>query len=141
MKGVKGATILHYAMDLYASVLMDEEIEAKESIMAFVNDKLSQIYSTLSDYDSLEEFCFNVDDTLEALATISGISIEDLCAKYNISIRDDNGNPIDNKAIELKKQEFINVEANYKLHADILYRMYMELKDLNREFSILAFQE
>ena len=141
MKEVKGAPILHYAMDLYASVLMDEEIEAKESIMAFVNDKLFQIYSTLSDYDSFEEFCFNVDDTLDALATISGISIDDLCAKYNISVRDDNGNPIDSKAIELMKQEFINVEANYKLHADILYRMYIELKDLNREFSILAFQE
>ena len=138
---IKGAPRLHYAMDLYATCLVDEEIEGRESIQAFVDDKLAAIYNGMGDYDSFEDLCFNVDDSLQALELISGIKIDALASKYNITIRDDEGNPISDELYENKKKNFIDVEYNYKLHANFMYRIYNELKELNREFSILAYQE
>ena len=137
---IDGAPLYTYSVNLLRYLANDDSFEGKALISNYIFEHQVKYYNELTDYKSLEKICFvDVYDTLEFIKTTTGMSLEELNKKYDISITDASGIDISEEEAKSYQNIFIDLETNYVMHGDFLLYIYKELQRLNNQFSVLAF--
>lgn len=137
---IDGAPLYTYATNLLRYLANDNSFENNGLVQNYIFEHQVQYYNELSDYKSLEKICFeDVFDTLEFIKTTTGMSLEELNKKYDISLTDSTGVDISLEEAKSYQNIFMDLETNYILHGDFLIFIYKELQRLNNQFSVLAF--
>ena len=137
---IDGAPLYTYSVNLLRFLANDETFENAGLVQNYIFEHQVKYYNELSDYKSLERICFvDVYETLEFIKTTSGMSLEELNQKYNISLTDASGFEITEEEAKSYQNIFMDLETNYILHGDFLLYIYKELQRLNNQFSVLAF--
>lgn len=136
---IDGAPRMTNLVNIYRHVLDDLELYTDE-INEFVYNKIFTYYNELSNFDSFEKICFDDLDETEAFITAAtGLSFDELNARYDIELIDANGYAISKEDALAYKDTFIDLETNYTLHADFLHYLNKELKKLVEEFWLIPF--
>lgn len=137
---IDGAPLYTYSVNLLRYLANDSSFENNGLVQNYIFEHQVQYYNELSDYKSLEKICFSdVYETLEFIKTASGMSLEELNKKYDISLTDSTGVDISEEEAKSYQNIFMDLETNYILHGDFLLFIYKELQRLNNQFSVLAF--
>lgn len=137
---VDGVPYLTYMTKLYDKVLSDQ-YENMEDIQTFYSNWISNAYASLSDYKSFESICYDLDELEAKITEFTGLSLEELNQKYDIELTDHQGYAIDKEKAYAGKDSFIELETNYKLHADFLVYLYKEMEELDKKFALLQFEK
>ncbi|MGM9969563.1 MAG: leucine-rich repeat domain-containing protein [Anaeroplasma sp.] len=136
---IDGASYLLYVIDIFRHMLNDEELD-NSKINDYISEKLNNYYSLLSDYNSLEHICFDLDEAIDYIKSTTNLELEDINKKYDIALVDALGYPISYEDAMAQREKFIDLETNYKLHGDFLNYIYKEIKSMNKEFSLFKFR-
>ena len=134
-KEVKGSPLLTYAIKIFYGVLNDSDL-ANKRIRDYAEDKLKLYYNELSSFDSFQDMCFNLDDSLGEIVEELAINLEDLAKRYSIELTDPMGNLITVRQAKSYKRDFIDNDDNYRLHAKYLILAYKEMQKINNDFII-----
>ena len=137
---IDGAPLYTYALNLLRYLANDDSFDNKGLVQNYIFEHQVQYYNELTDYKSLEKICFvDVYDTLEFIKTTTGMSLDELNKKYDISLTDASGMDITEDEAKSYQNIFVDLETNYIMHGDFLLYIYKELQRLNNQFSVLAF--
>ena len=137
---IDGAPLYTYSLNLLRYLANDDSFDNKGLVQNYIFEHQVQYYNELTDYKSLEKICFvDVYDTLEFIKTTTGMSLEELNKKYDISLTDASGMDITEEEAKSYQNIFVDLETNYIMHGDFLLYIYKELQRLNNQFSVLAF--
>ena len=137
---IDGAPLYTYSLNLLRYLANDESFENRNLIQDYIFEHQVKYYNELTDYKSLEKICFvDVYDTLEFIKTTTGMSLEELNKKYDITLTDASGMDITEEEAKSYQNIFMDLETNYIMHGDFLLYIYKELQRLNNQFSVLAF--
>jgi len=137
-----GAPRLLYFMNLIKAILNDNESTFDlDKIQTFYTNFIFNAYNELSSIESLIKIAFDdIDDLIVELEEMTQVSNYDLATKYDVAITDSVGNEMTLEEAKAKKDSFINLEANYKLHAQYLSYIYTESRIMNDEYSMFEYE-
>ena len=137
---IDGAPLYTYSVNLLRYLSNDEKFENRALVQNYIFEHQVKYYNELTDVKSLQKICFeDVYETLEFIKTTTGMSLEELNKKYDISLTDASGIDITEEEAKSYENIFIDLETNYVLHGDFLLYIYKELQRMNNQFSVLAF--
>lgn len=137
---VDGAPYMTYIVDVYRHILSDEEIN-NANINDYVGTKLGQYYQELSDISSLRNICFDLNESVDLILKETGMTLEEIDQKYDTQLVNGEGFPITLEEALKMEDKFIDLESNYKLHADFINYIYKEIQRLNLEFSSYTYKK
>lgn len=140
LRQITGSPILSYGFALL-DMLRDEDRPDKEKLTTFIRERLSYAYERLSDYESLEELCFNLGTVFEFVREYTGKSLSEIKQEYGIYLKNDKDEELSFENMELYREVFVCNEENYTLYADYLNYIYQVMQKMNQEFSMISFQE
>lgn len=140
LRQVTGSPVLIYGFELL-DMLLSEERPDKEKLTDFIRHKLTYAYTHLSDYESLEELCFQLGDVFEFVKEYSGQSLAEIKQTHGIYLRNDKDEELSFENMELYREVFVCNEENYTLYADYLNYIYRVLQKMNQQFSMISFEE
>ncbi len=137
---IDGAPLFTYSINLLKKMQQDQEFEHHDEVNDYLFRLITEYYNDLSDEASLEKICFeDPNKSLEFATTISGLSLEELNQKYDVSLTDFSGVTISNEEARSYQNVFMDLETNYNLHAEFILYIYKEMQRLNNIYSIQAF--
>ncbi len=129
-----------YLYRIFNSFKDDPDYNIEENNNEF-NSYLDQIYNSLSDFDSLLSLAFLTEPLEKYLTDKSNLEINELANKYKIELVNDNNEPITKEEALSLKDSFINNEDNYKFYNEMLNYTIKELRRLNRNVSLISYNE
>lgn len=135
-----GCPYFIYLYKILNSFKDDPDYNIEENNIEF-NNYLDQIYNTLSDFNSLLALAFDTDSLEGYLKEKSNLEINDLANKYKIDLVNDNNESITIEEAKALKEAFINNEENYKFYNEMLDYTLKELRRLNRNISLISYNE
>ncbi len=129
-----------YLYKIFNSFKDDDYYNIEENNNDF-NSYLDDIYKTLSDFDSLLSLAFDTEEFENYLKEKSKLEIDELANKYKIDLVNDNNEPITKEEAIALKDSFINNEENYKFYNEMFNYTLKELRRLNRNLSLISYNE
>jgi hypothetical protein len=117
---LEGAPLMKYFLKLCGCIIDDEEIENKQEFLEFMSNKIDEYYNFLADVESLQDVAFNMAPQLEYIMQYTGMTYEQLNARYNIYPEDRFGNEITIDRAMDYEEDFIDIEENYTIHGYVL---------------------
>lgn len=138
---LQGAPVLTYLIQLFKNLLSDEEYSEKEKITSYIASRLKDIYTSLGDYESLEEVCFSMREAVRFAEDYTGLSAEEINQKYGIYIQNEEEKPLTTEEIAAYRIGFADVEYNFTLYAEYLNYIYQLMDKLNQEYAMKTYQE
>ncbi len=141
MKQVTGAPILTYMFKAFDAVREDKELNRRAEVEKFFYDYMKNIYHRLSNYESFESACFDLDEPLNYLYSLCELDEESFNNKYKINVCDDEGNVIDKSKYYYYRTRLVDIDSNFELYADYLKYMYDVMAQKEEEFQMLPFKK
>jgi hypothetical protein len=117
---LEGAPLMKYFLKLCGCIIDDDEIENKQEFLEFMSNKIDEYYNFLADVESLQDVAFNMAPQLEYIMQYTGMTYEQLNARYNIYPEDRFGNEITIDRAMDYEEDFIDIEENYTIHGYVL---------------------
>ena len=117
---LEGAPLMKYFLKLCGCIIDDEELNNKQEFLEFMSAKIDEYYNFLTDVESLQDVAFNMAPQLEYIIQFTGMTYEQLNARYNIYLEDRFGNEITIDRAMDYEEDFIDIEENYTTHGYIL---------------------
>ena len=97
-------------------------------------NELGSIYSLI---DIIWE---HLDEHVAKIEELTGMTINEVAAKYDVQLINQNLEPITEEEAQSYKANFMTLETNYNLHGDFLIYIYKEMQKLQNRFGLFAFQ-
>ena len=140
LKQVSGAPILNYILEIIDLLQKHDDFNINDELDTFVQTQLLKIYNTLGDYKSFENICFDLKPLTKFITEHLGSNLEEINQKYNIFIKDDEGNQLSIEDIALYRTTFVDNDYNLTLHAEYMNYIFQVMNKLEREYCIKTFQ-
>lgn len=138
---VIGSPIMSYYFEMFETIMNDPEFTEKEKLQKYNDMTLRNIYQSLGSFETFEEACFSFDKAVAYFSRITGLKKDELTAKYEYYLRDDDGNELTINDMKAYREVFVENEYNFTLYADYLNYMYQLMSRMNQEFSMRTYQE
>ena len=141
LKQVAGAPILSYMFKAFDAVREDKELNKRAEVEKYFYDYIKSIYHKLSNYESFENTCYDLDEPLNYLYSLCSLDEEAFNNKYKINVCDDDGNIIDKSKYYYYRTRLVDIDNNFELYADYLKYMYDVMAQKEEEFQMLPFKK
>lgn len=147
LESVSGSPELEFAFEVLNYIISSEDPNDLDSIAKvtdakeFFDNRLLLFYETLSDYDSFERVCFDLDDVINFITEYFDMSLEQIRETYGFYVKNGDGEALPKQALKYYRKMFADNEYNYTLYSDFLNYIYQKMQQLNSEFAMKTYIE
>lgn len=147
LESVSGSPELEFVLEVLNYIISSEDPNDLDSIAKvsdakeFFDNRLLLFYETLSDYDSFERVCFDLDDVINFITEYFGMSLEQIREAYGFYVKNGDGEALPKQALKYYRKMFADNEYNYTLYSDFLNYIYQKMQQLNSEFAMKTYIE
>lgn len=147
LESVSGSPELEFVLEVLNYIISSEDPNDLDSIAKvsdakeFFDNRLLLFYETLSDYDSFERVCFDLDDVINFITEYFGMSLEQIRETYGFYVKNGDGEALPKQALKYYRKMFADNEYNYTLYSDFLNYIYQKMQQLNSEFAMKTYIE
>lgn len=147
LESVSGSPELEYVFEVLNYIIESENPDDLESIAKvtdakeFLANRLLIFYETLSNYESLEKICFDLEDCIDYITEYFGMTQDQIKEAYGFYVKNGDGEALPKQALKYYRKMFADNEYNYTLYSDFLNYIYQKMQELNLEFSMKTYTE
>lgn len=129
ISNIEGAPFVSLTIEILKALVEDTSMDSTK-INNYIIKKTNQIYHSLSDYESFENFCFDIDTIIDEFKNELDCDFKELQEKYGIKLLDED-KEISNEEIYKMKDSFIENEVNFELYIKTIRKIYKGLSEIN----------